>query len=266
LSPTRREFIGAAALSALACGESEHVRIDIGHNVGPGGDYIIPSPTTLATTLSASSFPADWSVRADLDVFLETGVSAWGDQSGTAHAVQSVRESQPAWLASAINGCPAVVADGADDFLEFLFTGAAPASQPFWVYLIAQQDSWTANDTLWSDGSSQLYQNTTIGGMRIYGGSANSSQNNNWTGFKRILCQFTGTAAAFLQIGGTTVTGNIGSAASGTVTTLFGAPGGVRPFNGRLAEAARGQGTLTTPARTAADAYVSGRYGASLLT
>ncbi len=59
--------------------------------------------------------------RSDLGVTLETGdkVSTWADQSGNGYdALQVTDANRPVWIASAINGQPALLFDNSNDFLR----------------------------------------------------------------------------------------------------------------------------------------------------
>src|SRR3954464_9443177 len=60
-------------------------------------------------------------LKADAGVTLAgSAVAQWNDQSGNnANASQAVAAQQPAFIASAVNGKPALKFDGSNDFLTF---------------------------------------------------------------------------------------------------------------------------------------------------
>src|SRR5262249_18674418 len=61
-------------------------------------------------------------VKADAGVVKDSNnlVSQWQDQSGQANTlVQPTLTSEPAWVANAVNGLPALHFDGSSDFLTF---------------------------------------------------------------------------------------------------------------------------------------------------
>lgn len=239
----------------------------------PAASVAVQSVTTIGNIVTANGFPPAWNIRADLNYALGPGggVASIDDLSGNLrHFTEVVSSQQPLWLPSDANGYPAFQGDGVDDRLTNSWSHAAvtagTASTHVWVILVAAQDTWTANDTLWSDGGLTIYQNTTSSGLRQYGGTGNGPQNNNWTGYKRIVANFTGSSSSYLWVGSVLVNGtSIGAGASVTNSVLLAAPGGVRFLNGRIAEAAAGFGDISPGAVAAVDAYCSARYGASVL-
>jgi hypothetical protein len=109
--------------SGLAASTSYWYRIRATNSAGVSA----PSNTATATTAAPpaggglpTSGLAFW-VRADAGVALNgSSVSQWSDQSGNnRNAVQGTASSQPAFIANAVNGKPALQFDGVDDFLQF---------------------------------------------------------------------------------------------------------------------------------------------------
>lgn len=230
-------------------------------------------PTTIGTIAAANGFAPDWNIRADYGYVLGPGggVASIQDLSGNGkHFAEAVDAQQPLWLPTDANGFPAFQGDGVDDRLTNTHARSAivsgTAATHMWWVLVAAQDTWTANDTLISDGTATCFQNTTAGGMRLFG-TAQGGQNNNLIGYKRIVINFTGSGTSYLQIGASLTQGtNIGAPGAAANVCLLAALGGVRYFNGRIAEAASGRGDISPAAIAAIDAYCSARYGASVLT
>src|SRR5574341_431053 len=104
----------AIALSATACAEKFSSA-----NAGPAK----LSDGGAEAAAAAADIPVDamllW-LRADEGVSQQSGrVSRWDDQSPSKqHAVQDVASTQPTFLGDGFNGEPAVLFDGADDFLQ----------------------------------------------------------------------------------------------------------------------------------------------------
>lgn len=76
--------------------------------------------------------------RADQGITIATGVSQWNDISGNArHLTQGTGGAQPLFVASAVNGKPAVRCDGADDFMTAAFALTQPCTMFFAVKNVA---------------------------------------------------------------------------------------------------------------------------------
>lgn len=227
-------------------------------------------PTTAGTIAAAAGAGVSWIVRADLDVILGSGsaVSAWGDQSANAaHFTQATAGFQPTFVASAVNGQPAIQFDGVDDVLTNTCARAAPGTTPYFLWIIAQQNTWTLNDTLYGDGGMVVLQSASLGGMKL-SGSAVGPQNNNWTGYKLFRVQCLNTTGDYLKIGSVSATGtNTGNLAGTGNCNLGGAGGGIRFIDGLIAEAMLCTGTLTSLGTLDADlqSYATTRYGASVM-
>lgn len=81
-------------------------------------------------------------LRADVGVTLTSGVvSAWADQSPShTDATQELQRSQPVLLAEGISGHPAILFDGADDFLQ-IGKGFVQDTRNITIFTIAQATS-----------------------------------------------------------------------------------------------------------------------------
>ncbi len=218
---------------------------------------------------------AAWAVRADLGITIGTGVSAWADQSGNhVDFTQGTGSAQPAFSASAINGQPSVLGDGTNDKLTATMARVAPGTQPFYLWFLMRQVSWTLNDQIYNDGSAVLFQGAVTPNLRI-NNAINSTENTAATigSFKFIEAYFSNSIADYLQVGATAVTGVSAGNGVGTGSViLFGAAASAFS-NTEICEAGCFLGTPTGAGglagggqRAAMAQYMSDRYGATVLT
>jgi hypothetical protein len=77
-------------------------------------------------------------------------VKRWGDQGGINHQTQATYASRPLYKTSGIGARPAILFDGADDFLK---CSGFTLVQPYSIYMVARQVSWASGLYL-SDGDS----------------------------------------------------------------------------------------------------------------
>ena len=91
------------------------------------GNLSAASTSTNVTTQAMPDFPTNrlelW-LRADIGVSFGAipfqAVSLWQDQSGYGrHATQSTPDIQPSYVTNSVNGYPAIIFDGVNDFLNF---------------------------------------------------------------------------------------------------------------------------------------------------
>lgn len=137
-------------------------------------------------------------------------VSQWNDQSGNArHLVQATGTNQPALQADG-----SILFDGVDNFLQ---ASAFTLNQPFTIYLLGRQVTWTAGDRIF-DGNTQdttEVLQTTAGAspqIRQFAGSQ-GSDNSDWTvnTYAVLVAIFNG-ASSVLQINNSTaVTSDAGA-------------------------------------------------------
>jgi hypothetical protein len=229
--------------------------------VASGGGAAPVTPLTILGSLA-------WWVRADLGVTIGTGVSAWADQSGNGvNFIQGTGSAQPALLAADINGQPAIAGDGINDVLSAPWARVAPGTQPFFIWLICKQITWTSLDTTIGDytvtGFVEL-QRIASPGVEAYNSATTSGNNTGGVigSYFRHEMQFGATAADYLKIGSVTVTGAMSNDAGGGTIQLFnrGDSFAGRYSNAAIAEAFAYLGTPTAPQRAALDAYVVSRY------
>lgn len=227
------------------------------------------APVTPLTILGSLA----WWVRADLGVSIATGVNIWADQSGNAvNFVEGIGTAQPALLPSDIDGNPAVLGDGSNDKLSATWARVAPATQPFYVWLICKQVSWAALDTTIGDftvtGFVEL-QRVASPLIEAYNSATTGGANNGGTvgSYARHEIQFTGSAADYHKVGSVTVTGSMANDAGGGVVQLFnrGDSFAGRFSNAAIAEAFVYLGTPTLGQRAQLDAYVASRYPSALV-
>jgi hypothetical protein len=83
--------------------------------------------------------------KSDVGTTVVTGVSQWNDQSGNGnHMLQATGIRQPALVPGVLNGLPAIVFDGVDDYLRAAFA----LIQPCTIFIVLSQITWTANDSI----------------------------------------------------------------------------------------------------------------------
>lgn len=224
----------------------------------------IADPTPLTILGSAA-----WWVRADQGVTIATGVSQWNDLSGNGvNFAQATGANQPLFVAGAINGQPSIRGNGALHNLTATFARAAPGTQPFYVWLVAKQITWTLNDWVCADfgaSGSGIRQRGSTPGVEMVG---TSSVNNNVGGvlntYNRIEAQWSASVSDYLKVGTTNATGgNAGNSAGAGTYYLFGSSLGSN-WNGEIAEAFLYLGTPTAAQRAWLDAYAYLRYGPTL--
>lgn len=231
--------------------------------------------TTPQTILGSLAW---WYRADDPGITIGTGVSGWPDKSGNAvHLAQGTGTLQPAFLASAINGRPAVQGDGVDDFLAAAWARAAPLTQPFYIWLILRQDSFTSGETFLGDFAANgliLEQRGASPNLDMFNGSiANANGGAAIGAFARVEYQFTGSALDYCKAGAAAATtgASAGNNAGGGTLRLFqGGSGAGAPTSVSIAEAfcflgtPSGTGGLAGGGQRAAlDAYGIPLYGSA---
>jgi hypothetical protein len=107
-------------------------------------------------------------LKADTGITLNTGkVAQWTDQSGSgANAAQAGASNQPAFVASAVNGRPALAFDGADDFMTFNLpmTNLNGAT----IFLVAASTSATQDGTSVGATQSAIFWNENADWSTIF--------------------------------------------------------------------------------------------------
>ena len=229
-----------------------------------------PPPVTPLTILGSAA----WWVRADLGITIATGVSAWADQSGNGvDFSQGTGAAQPAFIASAINGQPAVRGDGAGDVMAATWARASPSTQPFYIWLILKQVSFAAGRTIVGDYTAPngfiFEQSGSSPDVRMYNVSAGSVTGGATVGsYARLEAQFTGSAADYIKAGAAAAVSGVNSgvlAGGGTLQLFKGGPSAGVASNVEIAEAFCFLGTPDAGQRAALDAYCTSRYGAGLV-
>jgi len=231
---------------------------------------IVLSASAALDPLSILGALAVW-VRADQGITVATGVSAWNDLSGKGvNFSQATAANQPAFIASAINGQPAVRGDGINDMMTASLTQAAPGTQPFFVWCVMRQISWTSNDSAFGQGNAgtgwmlrnriaspewDMFNTTHVNGNTA--GLVGS--------YFRHEMLFTNSTSDYLKIGATQTSGaNAGNLAGDGTLGLFACPG-LAAANIEIAEFFIFFGVPTVQNRADLDAYCTGRYGAGLV-
>jgi len=226
------------------------------------------APTTPLTILGSLA----WWVRADLGITTGTGVSAWADQSGNGvNFTQGTGASQPTLVAGAINGQPAVQFDGVDDRMNATLARVAPGTQPFYLWMVLKQITWTAGVRIVGDfvvSGCFIFQNSASPQIAQHNGAnANSGAGAAVGSYARVEAQFTNTVGDYVKRGATNSTGGNALNNAGGGTWQLGARGDSAgaPANIEIAEAFLFLGTPSAGQRSSLDAYCTGRYGAGLV-
>jgi len=118
-------------------------------------DLFVPldDPTNLAAWYSS-----------DVGVSLSGAeVTQWNDRSGNArHLTPAAATNRPTLQAGALNGLPAVLFDGGDDYLQ---TAAFTLDQPFTCYFLAKQVTYTQFERLFQGadaGDAFMHQSNVV--------------------------------------------------------------------------------------------------------
>ena len=161
------------------------------------------------------------------------GVSQWDDASGnTRHLKQGTDTNRPAK-----QGDGSILFDGADNFLK---CDAFTLNQPFTVYLLAKQVTWTSGDYLFdgnTTNSALLRQRTSSPRLGLFAGTVADVADTTWTldTYMPVAVVFDG-ASSVLQINnGVSNTVNPG-AQNAAGFTLGSAPAATNPANIQVKE------------------------------
>jgi len=147
--------------------------------------------------------------------------SQWDDYSGNGrHLVQATGTNQPAYSAGVLTF------DGVDNFMQVVFA----QSQPWSVYLVMEQSSWTGGNRFIGGGTdlkTEIIQSNASPELYIYAGGDTTASNNNLAlGSYGIVCAVYNGASSSLRVNNTAkTTGNPGAVAPGGIT--LGCRGGV---------------------------------------
>lgn len=215
--------------------------------------------------------PLAWWYRADdPGITIGTGVSGWPDKSGNGvNLAQGTGAAQPAFIASAINGRPAVRGDGVDDALSAAWVRVAPGTQPFYVWLITKPVVWVNGPCLLGDfpsGFTVEQSGVTPAIIQACASVGNSNSAGVVGSYRRIEVQFGNSIADYIKIGATNVTGtNSGNAVGSGTLQLFALGNSTLFSNVEIAEAFCFLGAPSAGQRAALDAYCTSLYGAGLV-
>lgn len=84
--------------------------------------------------------------ESDSGTTVVVGVSQWNDKSGLGnHLLQATGGAQPLLVPAQINGLPAIVFDGVDDFMRAVIVGLV---QPSTVFAVFSQATWVSPNTI----------------------------------------------------------------------------------------------------------------------
>jgi hypothetical protein len=172
--------------------------------------HVTVTPPSEAEILLADGHTVEWFISnsAYVDLVGDTAVSQWEDISGNDHhLVQANTLYQPHWIADGIQFSTG----------HLLKTGTVPINQPVFIYLVIRQDTWGANEyifTNYANANIYMQQRTATPQIRVLAGTASGNNANlavSSFGIVRIL--FSG-ASSRLQVNATAATtGDFGATA-----------------------------------------------------
>ena len=192
-------------------------RLDIGTDAGVYANGTVYRAIIKSGIDGTTVFDADFSSQAiGAGSFTESSSNAATvtiNTSGAAPAhigkardlLQGTGTNQPAYSAGVFTF------DGVDNYLK---TAPFTLNQPETIYLVVNQVSWTAGDSL-IDGntgnSMRVYQNSSTPGIALYAG-ATTNQNTDLTvgAFKILTAVYNGASSLLIVNAGTASTGNPG--------------------------------------------------------
>jgi hypothetical protein len=113
-----------------------------------------------------------------------TAVATWADSSPNGYDLaQGTGSLQPLYQTNEVNGLACLEFDGTDDYL--VNTAAAfDVAQPFTVYQVLKQRTWTDTDWIWDSNTASeagLLQLGTTPGVQIWAGSSFVATNSHLT-------------------------------------------------------------------------------------
>lgn len=166
-------------------------------------------PTAISTL-------ACWYKADSLDLADGADVTSWADSSGNSRTLTQSGSADlcPHYTINSINGYPAVLFDGTNDYMV---TAAFALSQPEHVFIVCKQVSSANTETIF-DGltanKGKIHQHTNAGEIRAYAGGTGipiALDPNSTTGFSLIEVVFNGATSRTTIANTPTLTGNAGS-------------------------------------------------------
>lgn len=233
-----------------------------------GFGYRLPGSTPPAIITSVPIL--QW-VRGDLGITQATGVSAWNDQTANAyHFTQGTGSKQPLYTAvdATLNNQATVTGDGTDDSLD---NAAMPNGSSNWFSGIVKVNTWNSSRAVWgkNTGGTEcglFYMASGSPSLALYNGNAVINLNGGLptATWGRIEGHLINSAACYLKLRSTLVTGASAGALSATGCALF-SSGGTAFGAVSIAERIVCSGKPTPGEIAAIDAYYTARYGAGLV-
>jgi hypothetical protein len=207
---------------------------------------------------------AIWLLADSTFITIGTGVSQWTDASGNGNNLtQATGANQPAYIASAVNGKPAVRFDGAGDFLgPKAFTWNQPEHLTL-VYKSIVIGAASAHDAICdgnATGNSVVLSDTGTHYSIAAGVTLTDAEFVNNTTYGYTMHLFNG-ASSRIEVNRTVkASGNAGSNNAGGFT-LGALPDGTRSTNVEVAEVIGYRADLSTSQSMRLSGYVKARYG-----
>ncbi len=168
-------------------------------------------PTDIASLVSwydADDISTLWtdSARTDQVDANDDVIGSWDDKSGNGnHLLQATTSKKPTYKTNTLNSKPTILGDGVDDSLRDAFTFAQPAH----IFIIARQNTWTADDTLldgYGNNKMRLFQNGTTPDIEQYAGSFGGKDSNMTLATFFLVEAFYSGASSFIKVGDNTAT------------------------------------------------------------
>lgn len=204
--------------------------------------------------------------RADFGITIATGVSQWLPILGGGTLAQATAGAQPLFVASAVNGKPAVRGDGTDDVLgPVAFTRNQPETLNL-VYKSVVIGAPSVNDVI-LDGNAQLaggaFLSDTTPQYYIFSGAAGALKSALVANgaYAYVTGQYNG-ASSVLRANGVEVdTGNAGATAAAGLTLFASGGAPIHPSNSEIAEVEIYSRLLSLSELARSDNYHRARYG-----
>lgn len=186
------------------------------------GIGLIDNPSVSTPDQITSGTVEGWWEADTLTQPDNTPVASWTDRSGKGrHAVQNTAANRPTFRTNRLNGLPAIVFDGTNDYLTALF--GATVTQPTTYFVVASSTSTSAG---WRpvDGAPGGGQQAMFGvpsaNWDIYAGNVVTGPARDTT-TRIFAATFNGASSKLWVSGGAATTGNAG--AQSVIGLIFGA-------------------------------------------
>lgn len=190
-------------------------------------------------------------------------VATWTDSSGlTHHEVQASGSLQPLYKTNQVNGQPAVLFDGIDDFLQ---TGVFTLSHPCSVFIVVKQVTWTSGDRIHEGRSAAstltFRQTSATPQVQMVGTNSGTTVVGPAIGAWGLVTEIWDAAASSIAInGGVDTVFDMGVAKTPNGITLGSSHAGISNGNVSIAEFLVYDTALSAPNQALVKAYLNTKY------